>query len=472
MFSLMANCFQWMKTRREPPKQVTLALIGLDNAGKTTTILGIQGESQDDVAPTVGFVSTNFKFEKFDVTVFDLGGGKKIRPIWKSYYAEIHGVVFVLDASDESRLRECQDVLQEVLKQERIAGKRILILANKQDKEGALDEIDICDQLSLEDMVTDSKCPCRVETCSAVKGIGKKMDKSVNVGLQWLLQGILKDWPVLTARVAREQADQKEADAIERKAKTERIRKRKEERERKEAEERKRLGIEEPQEDEDEDVVMGDPFKAVDKKTLQKQAEKKKNTKTGGKKGDIENVEPEKLNNNQSASSRDMAAEENNDTNSQVSQSASGERNAEAEKRLRSEETAIGDDGNKRGVHARAETEIQAAGSDNADIVVPQEKKKKKKKKLKKKNKLAPLPLDGGPDELAPPLSVPSWASTMNQRPLTRPIHQPTLDPLPERISPRLGPIESKSSLNGDKLIGIPSTRTQPNVDQDDDVIT
>ena len=42
-------------------------------------------------------------------------------------------------------------------------------------------------------------------------------------------------------------------------------------RERKEAEERKRLGIEEPQEDEDEDVVMGDPFKAVDKKTLQKQ---------------------------------------------------------------------------------------------------------------------------------------------------------------------------------------------------------
>ena len=63
-----------------------------------------------------------------------------------------------------------------------------------------------------------------------MKGIGKKMDKSVNVGLQWLLQGILKDWPVLTARVAREQADQKEADAIDRKAKTERIRKRKEER--------------------------------------------------------------------------------------------------------------------------------------------------------------------------------------------------------------------------------------------------
>ena len=75
----------------------------------------------------MGFSSSEFKFEKFDVTVYDLGGGKKIRSIWRNYYAEIHGVVFVVDASDESRLRECQEVLQAVLKQERVAGKRILM---------------------------------------------------------------------------------------------------------------------------------------------------------------------------------------------------------------------------------------------------------------------------------------------------------------------------------------------------------
>nr|XP_054752688.1 ADP-ribosylation factor-like protein 13B [Lytechinus pictus] len=127
MFSLMACCFQWIKERREPRKQVTLALIGLDNAGKTTALKGVQGESLDLVAPTVGFASGEFKLGKYDVTVFDLGGGKRIRGIWSNYYGESHGVVYVLDASAEDRLQECKECLEDVLKKEKIRGKRILL---------------------------------------------------------------------------------------------------------------------------------------------------------------------------------------------------------------------------------------------------------------------------------------------------------------------------------------------------------
>jgi hypothetical protein len=39
-------------------------------------------------------------------------------------------------------------------------------LANKQDQEGALDELDICDSLGLEEAVNVHKCPCRVVSCS------------------------------------------------------------------------------------------------------------------------------------------------------------------------------------------------------------------------------------------------------------------------------------------------------------------
>ncbi|XP_038059334.1 ADP-ribosylation factor-like protein 13B isoform X2 [Patiria miniata] len=479
MFSLMANCFQWIKKKREPFKKVTLALIGLDNAGKTTTILGIQGESQEDVAPTVGFCNVQFKFEKFDVTVFDLGGGKKIRPIWKNYYAEIHGVVFVIDASDEARLRECQEVLQEVLKQERIVGKRILILANKQDKEGALDEIDICDQLNLEDMVNDSKCPCRVETCSAMQGTGKKMDKSVSVGLEWLLHGILRDWPTLSARMAREMEEQKEAEAIEKKAKLERIRKRREERERKEEEERKRLGQDAPPDEDEEDVIMGDPFKPVNKEYLDEKSEQSKKQKAKEKK---KKLELEKLDQEEEITKTKDSGE------TEQSPDASGhsknvDRTVEVEARLRgvSQNNGMKDSGDEETGEGRgqkvSEEGVTAASTvqEEGDVVSPQEipekKKKKKKKKLKKNNKLAPLPLDGPIEGMTGPLPVPSWASTMNQRPLSRPPHQPTLDPLPERISPRLSPLEM-SSLNGNKLVGISSRRNQPNFEQDDDVIT
>ena len=42
----------------------------------------------------------------------------------------------------------------------------IFSLANKHDVDSALDEVDVCEQLDLEEMVNESKCPCRVVSTS------------------------------------------------------------------------------------------------------------------------------------------------------------------------------------------------------------------------------------------------------------------------------------------------------------------
>ena len=39
-------------------------------------------------------------------------------------------------------------------------------LANKQDLHGAMDELDVCQQLNLEEVVNLNKCPCRVVSTS------------------------------------------------------------------------------------------------------------------------------------------------------------------------------------------------------------------------------------------------------------------------------------------------------------------
>uniref|UniRef100_A0A5F9D9Y5 ARF like GTPase 13B n=1 Tax=Oryctolagus cuniculus TaxID=9986 RepID=A0A5F9D9Y5_RABIT len=127
MFSLMANCCGWYKRWREPVRKVTLVMVGLDNAGKTATAKGIQGEHPEDVAPTVGFSKINLRQGKFEVTIFDLGGGKRIRGIWKNYYAESYGVIFVVDSSDEERMEETKETMSEVLRHPRISGKPILV---------------------------------------------------------------------------------------------------------------------------------------------------------------------------------------------------------------------------------------------------------------------------------------------------------------------------------------------------------
>ncbi len=69
------------------------------------------------MTPTMGFDSTEtttgalgLNGGRFTLRVFDLGGGRNIRRVWKSYLAEVHAVVFVVDAADATRLAECKQV--------------------------------------------------------------------------------------------------------------------------------------------------------------------------------------------------------------------------------------------------------------------------------------------------------------------------------------------------------------------------
>ncbi|XP_026220011.1 ADP-ribosylation factor-like protein 13B isoform X2 [Anabas testudineus] len=262
MFSLMANCCNWLKRWREPARKVTLVMVGLDNAGKTATVRGIQGDNPQDVAPTVGFSKVDLKQGKFEVTIFDLGGGKRIRGIWKNYYSESHGVVFVVDSSDVQRIQETRETMAEVLQHPRIAGKPVLVLANKQDQEGALAEADIIENLSLEKLVNENKCLCQIEPCSAVLGYGKKLDKSIKKGLNWLLSNIAKDYEAITERVQKDTAEQRAQEEQDKKERAERVRQIREERERKEREEAEREGRQ-IQEEEPDDENMPNPFQPI-----------------------------------------------------------------------------------------------------------------------------------------------------------------------------------------------------------------
>ncbi|XP_040026992.2 ADP-ribosylation factor-like protein 13B isoform X1 [Gasterosteus aculeatus] len=262
MFSLMANCCNWLKRWREPARKVTLVMVGLDNAGKTATVRGIQGDNPQDVAPTVGFSKVDLKQGKFEVTIFDLGGGKRIRGIWKNYYSESHGVVFVVDSSDVQRIQETRETMAEVLQHPRIAGKPVLVLANKQDQEGALAEADIIENLSLEKLVNENKCLCQIEPCSAVLGYGKKVDKSIKKGLKWLLNNIAKDYEAITERVQKDTAEQhaqEDQDREERKKRVQQIREQREREEREEAEREGRQMVEEELEDEN----IPSPFQPI-----------------------------------------------------------------------------------------------------------------------------------------------------------------------------------------------------------------
>lgn len=75
----------------------------------------------------MGFNQEDIGIHHYDITFYDLGGGKKIRDIWQTYFPEIYGVVYVVDSTASDRMDEIKENLQMLLEDEKVSGKPILL---------------------------------------------------------------------------------------------------------------------------------------------------------------------------------------------------------------------------------------------------------------------------------------------------------------------------------------------------------
>jgi ADP-ribosylation factor-like protein 13B len=84
-------------------------------------------EPSDETVPTIGFTNEEVLFDKHTVTIYDLGGGARIRGIWRNYYADVYGIIYVVDTSRADRFDEARQELKSVLMDEKIQGKPCLV---------------------------------------------------------------------------------------------------------------------------------------------------------------------------------------------------------------------------------------------------------------------------------------------------------------------------------------------------------
>lgn len=276
MGNAFSNCL-CKKHRIGSLREITLLMIGLDNAGKTCTVKHLLGESTADAVPTIGFSSISLKHGKYNITIYDLGGGPKIRGIWKKYYALVHGLIFVVDASDPQRLEECKAEIKSVLTHDKIAGKPMLMLVNKQDVSGAMDETELVSRLDLEVLVNEQKCPTRVEASCALYDETKIKDPGIQEGFNWLIGIISRDFNELHKRVEEEVSEQKKQEELEQIERMKRVQKIREERE-KQAENTANAKSNDCVDDDDDDVIIGNPFKSCD--AIKAELEEKEKNKT------------------------------------------------------------------------------------------------------------------------------------------------------------------------------------------------
>ena len=192
------------------------------------------------IAGMIGNVETA-KHKNITFYCWDVGGQEKLRPLWRHYYQDCKGFIFMIDSNDRDRLcmpfwikhdkvrlltngylRKEQEILcksninipsslysiiseycqgdensydpsrnitvefeiKHLLNEEDLNDVPLLIFANKQDLPNALSVDEIEQKLELEKILSDRKW--HIQSCSASQGDGLKE------GLKWLRDTLSK----------------------------------------------------------------------------------------------------------------------------------------------------------------------------------------------------------------------------------------------------------------------------------------
>ena len=171
-----------------------ILFLGLDNAGKTTLLTVLKNNKVSQMPPTKHAHSEELVIQNVNIHAFDLGGHHAMRKVWREYFPKIDAVVYLVDAADPTRFQESKAELDKLLNNEDIGNIPVLVLGNKIDKNGAVNE----DQFRLElGLATESSFGVQkldniggksveVFMCSVFKRMGFKE------GLEWLTMKLKK----------------------------------------------------------------------------------------------------------------------------------------------------------------------------------------------------------------------------------------------------------------------------------------
>ena len=158
-----------------------LCMVGLDAAGKTTILYKLKLGEVVSTIPTIGFNVEAIEYKNLTLTVWDIGGQDKIRPLWRHYYSDTQGVIFVVDSNDRDRVAMAKDELHGLLDQFELRDATVLIYANKQDLPNALPPAQLVQELELNSLRTHK---WYIQACCGTSGDG------LYEGLDWLGQNV------------------------------------------------------------------------------------------------------------------------------------------------------------------------------------------------------------------------------------------------------------------------------------------
>ena len=169
-------------------KHVRIIMIGLNGAGKTSILYQLKLSDLVETIPTIGFNVEEIRYKSLNISIWDMGGNNiiyenEVRKLWRHYYLEADGIIFVVDSTDKERFEQAKQALSLLIFDEELKGVPLLVYANKQDLNDAVYPNEIFEYLNLKNIKNNKWL---LQGTSALNGNG------IKEGFDWLGKELLK----------------------------------------------------------------------------------------------------------------------------------------------------------------------------------------------------------------------------------------------------------------------------------------
>ena len=161
-------------------KEARIVMVGLDAAGKTTVLYKLKLNDVLTTIPTIGFNVERIEYKNLRMTIWDIGGQDRLRPLWRFYYENTNGIIFVIDSCDRARLPIAKEEIAKMMAEPSLKDAKLCVFANKQDMPSAMTAGEISEGLQLRNYKTQ----WWVQPTSATTGQG------LYEGLDWLARAL------------------------------------------------------------------------------------------------------------------------------------------------------------------------------------------------------------------------------------------------------------------------------------------
>ena len=173
----MGNIFSALYSKFFSQKYFNILMLGLDAAGKTTLLYNLKPEGPEKISPYEGFYMETLNYENFNFTSWDVGFANQILVLWRHYYNNTDGFIFIVDSVDKDRIEDASNEFKKLLNEEKLKSCPILVFANKQDLNGAFTSNEIIEKFGMNEIKGRNWI---------VKGTCSINGEGIKEGLDWM----------------------------------------------------------------------------------------------------------------------------------------------------------------------------------------------------------------------------------------------------------------------------------------------